>query len=274
MSENTRIAPDVLYKLYVDDKLSKSEIAHKLGVSYHQVGYRLCKLMIPMRKPRLAISASRQLISCPVCGKQFGVIPTRIKRSKVICCSRECWWELGAIRLQEGCKKYLAEHPQVEKVCQVCGRSFSTNFYRRHRRKYCSAKCSGIATVLNRGRQSKPTKPEQTIIDIVRKYFPQFKYNGIGNLNTTLAGQVPDFVNVNGKKQVIEVFGNYWHTTLARAWKDTELGKRMAYNSVGYDCLVLWENEIKSKSEQELVEIIGGFASKRHKKKEVICANL
>lgn len=34
-------------------------------------------------------------------------------------------------------------------------------------------------------------------------------------------------------------------------------------NSIGYDCLVLWQSEIKSKSEEELVEIIKGFASKR-----------
>jgi len=234
VSESIQIAPDVLYKLYVTDELSKSEIAHKLGLTYAQARYRLAKFSIPMRK--------------------------------LICCSWECGWVLRLKQLHQAQQKRLAKHPRIEKICPICGQHFAVNFSSRNRRKYCSDTCKGVAWMLGLAQKSKPTNPEQTIIGITDKYFPQFKYNGNGNLGVTLARMVPDFVNVNGKKQVIEVFGDYHHTVLATNWKKTELGKKMAYNSVGYDCLVLWQSEIKSKSEEELVEIIRDFSSKRHKR--------
>jgi len=69
-----QINPDVLYDLYVTNKLSKSEIAHKLGISYMQARYQLAKFNIPMRnhKQSGAIAAQRylkkrQAIVCPVC---------------------------------------------------------------------------------------------------------------------------------------------------------------------------------------------------------------
>ena len=59
---------------------------------------------------------------------------------------------------------------------------------------------------------------------------------------------IPDFVYVNGAKEVIELFGNYWHSAkVADSWKRTELGKIMAYNSIGYKCLVIWESELKDR---------------------------
>jgi len=277
VSDSIQLAPDVLYKLYVDDKLSKSEIAHKLGISYMQARYSLAKFNIPMRNHRQAgaISASRYLkrsqpVICPVCGKEFELAAYRVKRAKVACCSWKCGRILRLQQFRKAHEGYLAKHPRIEKVCPICGQCFTVKFSSRNRRKYCSDRCKGIACMLSLAKRSKPTKPEQTIIDMTNKYFPQFKYNGGGNLGVTLAGMIPDFVNINGKKQVIEVFGDYYHTVLATNWKKTELGRKMAYNSIGYDCLVFWEGEIKAKSETELVEIIRGFASKRHKKREVL----
>ncbi len=91
----------------------------------------------------------------------------------------------------------------------------------------------------------KPNKPEQSLETILSKHCPQFKYNGDGRLGIVLAGLVPDFVNINGKKQVIEVFGTYWHQRNNLKWHQTELGRVMAYNSIGWNCLVIWESELK-----------------------------
>lgn len=56
---------------------------------------------------------------------------------------------------------------------------------------------------------------------------------------------VPDFANCDGKKEVIELFGDYWHTKKEKMyWHYTELGRIMAYNSFGYNCLIIWEHEL------------------------------
>lgn len=93
-----------------------------------------------------------------------------------------------------------------------------------------------------------PTKPELELQAILDEHFPDFKYNGDFRLGISLASLIPDFVNINGKKQVIEMFGYYWHTNArVNKWSRTELGKIMAYNSIGYKCLVIWQNELKDK---------------------------
>jgi len=71
-----------------------------------------------------------------------------------------------------------------------------------------------------------------------------------------IQGFNPDFVNCDGAKIVIEVFGNYWHGKHARTWKETELGRIMAFNSFGFRCIILWENEINTLPEAIISERI------------------
>ena len=121
-----------------------------------------------------------------------------------------------------------------------------------------------IASTLILASRRRPTTPEQRVIEICQKHFPQFKYNGDYSLGITIGTFVPDFVNINGKKQVIEVFGDYWHSPQVRSdWKSSELGRIMAYNSLGFSCLVLWERDINSESEEELVSKIKAFTKRR-----------
>jgi len=93
----------------------------------------------------------------------------------------------------------------------------------------------------------KPNKTEQRYMDYFDLNFPDFKYNGDGRLGVVLAGLVPDFVNVNGKKQVVEIFGEYFHSEKNKQlkWHQTEIGRISRYKEVGFDCLVIWSLEIK-----------------------------
>ena len=86
--------------------------------------------------------------------------------------------------------------------------------------------------------------------------------NGLG---ITLAGLVPDFVNIDGKKEIIEVFGDYWHDSTKRdlSWHATELGRIMAYQAIGYKCLIIWEHELKELSEEQLINKIKLFFRRR-----------
>lgn len=107
-------------------------------------------------------------------------------------------------------------------------------------------------------RQTQPNKIERQVEALLDEHFPDFQYNGDGSLGVVLAGLVPDFVNVNGAKKVIEVFGSYWHRRPGIKWHQTEIGRTTSYNSVGFSCLILWENEVKNT--KALVEKIGQFA--------------
>lgn len=112
----------------------------------------------------------------------------------------------------------------------------------------------------------KPNKSEQILIDLLAERLPQFKYNGDFSQGVMLGGLTPDFVNVNGKKQVIEFFGDYWHSPeiVGDDWRRGELGKIMIYNSVGFRCLVIWEHELKELTEEQIVEKISNFSRRRY----------
>lgn len=60
-------------------------------------------------------------------------------------------------------------------------------------------------------------------------------YNGNGKQNIIIGGKIPDYVRMDGKKQVIEVFGTYWHN------EEEEEERIEHYRKYGYDCLVIWE---------------------------------
>ena len=71
----------------------------------------------------------------------------------------------------------------------------------------------------------------------------------VGDGQTVIDGMVPDFININGKKQVIEVYGDYWH----RNHKPQD--RIDHYKKFGFKCLVYWEKDLKDLS-PEIVEII------------------
>jgi len=93
----------------------------------------------------------------------------------------------------------------------------------------------------------KPTEPEQWLIDLISEYKLPYKYVGDGSV--IIGGLNPDFINVNGRKKIIELFGRMWHDTLLREndWKRSELGRIMAFKPYGFDTLILWDDELDDK---------------------------
>ena len=83
-----------------------------------------------------------------------------------------------------------------------------------------------------------PNKEEKRLESILNKFFPnEYKYVGDGEF--ILAGKCPDFVNVNGKKKIIELYGEYWHRN------DDPQDRIDLFKQYGYDTLVIWERELK-----------------------------
>lgn len=89
------------------------------------------------------------------------------------------------------------------------------------------------------GKKAKPNKPETSLLDILNELFPnEWKYVGDGQV--IINGKCPDFINVNGQKKIIELFGDYWHR--GQDPKD----RADIFAPFGYKTLVIWQSELKN----------------------------
>jgi hypothetical protein len=100
--------------------------------------------------------------------------------------------------------------------------------------------------------EMKPNKLEITLDNLIQFIKPnEFKYVGDGYC--WIGGKNPDWININGKKRVIEFFGGYWHGEERRRklYKDFMLNEEHEkeriehYKKCGFDCLVIWEDQLK-----------------------------
>jgi hypothetical protein len=107
------------------------------------------------------------------------------------------------------------------------------------------------------GLNVKPNRLEKKMIDIINKYNLPFKY--VGNWQFILGGRCPDFLNCNGEKKVIEVFGTYWHSPIHNPKVKTPYTYQETmkhYGKYGFKCIILWEHELINLPEQRIVEKI------------------
>ena len=98
-----------------------------------------------------------------------------------------------------------------------------------------------------KGSAIRPTKPECKVGDCLDELYPnEWRYNGTAEANMIIGGRVPDFVNVNGQKAVIEVFGSYFHDVNKFPDRLTDEQLVSHYNEWGFKCLVIWDYELKN----------------------------
>jgi len=105
-----------------------------------------------------------------------------------------------------------------------------------------------------KSRGASPNKLEKYFEKYLNNLYPnEWKYVGDGQL--IINGKCPDFVNINGQKKLIEVWGDYWHRE-----QDPENRKKI-FRKFGYDTLVLWEKEFKNmnKIENKLMKFSGAI---------------
>lgn len=98
-----------------------------------------------------------------------------------------------------------------------------------------------------KAQKRKPTKPEIEFVSILNNYFPEeFKYVGDGEI--WIGGKNPDFFNINGKKQVIELYGLYWHSfeRTGNIKEEEEQQRIDHFSKYGYKTLIVWENELEN----------------------------
>lgn len=96
----------------------------------------------------------------------------------------------------------------------------------------------------------RPTKLEIQFKEFLARILPdEYRYVGDGQL--ILGRKIPDFLNINGKKKLIELYGNYWH-------RNDDPQERIDYfKKYGFDTLITYEHELKD--QQTLAERIISF---------------
>lgn len=95
----------------------------------------------------------------------------------------------------------------------------------------------------------RPTKPEQKLINLIQQYNLPFDYIGDGKI--VINGFCPDFIDNDGSKRIIEVFGDYWHRN------DSEEERKEVFAKYGFKTLIIWEHELKEP--EKVAEKINGF---------------
>ncbi|GAH00624.1 unnamed protein product, partial [marine sediment metagenome] len=84
-----------------------------------------------------------------------------------------------------------------------------------------------------------PNKPEQALLILLNHLFPN-EYKYVGDFQFFLGGKNPDFMNINGRKSLIELYGTYWHR------HDDPQDRIDHFKKFGFSTLVVWENELKN----------------------------
>lgn len=99
----------------------------------------------------------------------------------------------------------------------------------------------------------RPTNPEKKFIEFCSKYDLPYKYTGDGSF--WIEWMNPDFVNCNGEKKAIEIFGDYWHNRPGLKNYQIEEGRKRLLKKYGWDCIVIWESELKD--EEKVLNKLG-----------------
>jgi len=114
-----------------------------------------------------------------------------------------------------------------------------------------------------------PNKSEKKLIYILSKILPR-EYKFVGNGKIFIENFIPDFINVNGQKKIIEFFGTYWHKKPKKKIRDKRRLK--TFKKYGYKTLIIWSKELKNRD--ILKEKILKFNEQKKEKKWAAVAAL
>lgn len=99
-----------------------------------------------------------------------------------------------------------------------------------------------------KARHACPNKAEKYLDKYLQRILSD-EYNFVGDGQFVLGGRCPDFLNINGKKKLIELFGDYWHSERTGKIKKEAENERVDYfKKFGYSTLIIWESELQNLS--------------------------
>lgn len=219
---------DLLFDLHWAKKLSIPKICKRLHVDDDTLKYHFKKLGVPFWKGKRQTE--------PLLSKE-GLIMLYELREMTIKEIAELF-QVGTHRVSNWLDFYQIQRRdhRLARVDKQMGltkrRRWRTD--RAHREKVMAANFAARAI--------KPNKAEQRLLDILQRHSLPFEYVGDGEV--VISGLVPDFINVNGKKKIIELFGDFWHGERATRPTQTEHGRGAIFKKFGYRTLVIWQHEL------------------------------
>lgn len=223
-----------------------------------RIAISMANLPAPMPKEANPSWRGGHYKECAFCGKDFWVNPYREGTAKY--CSKECKDKALDIR-GEANPNWRGGH---YKRCEYCGNQFWVIPATERKRHYCSqsckAKAEGTFRRLNNDPNfqqkrlqaaiKQPNRQEEKLKALLDTWFPN-EWKFVGDGEVILGRLNPDFINCNGKKMIIELFGCWYHGCPIHHpnkkvnWQDTETGKRVIYSRYGFKTLVIWEHELE-----------------------------
>lgn len=110
--------------------------------------------------------------------------------------------------------------------------------------------------IRKRMRFATPNKAEKLLDSLLQDNFPG-EWRFVGDGKVIIDGLCPDFINCNGKKKIIELFGEYWHKERNIRYNYTEEGRTEIFGQFGYGLIVIWSGELKDPN--AVIEKIAAF---------------
>lgn len=251
---NNILTKKFLYQAYIVNKKSMAKIAKEIGCSIVPIKNRLIKYNIKTR----TISEARKWLD--IKGKNCGKYKHGESTYQHHCI--DCGKELGDYRSKrcKSCSNKGKNNPSFTKggylkkyYCIDCGKEIGINsgFYGKSRCKSCAGKKrwqnkefrENTLKASFEGRKIFPNKPEKLLTKLLNKLLPN-RYKFVGDGKYFIAGFVPDFININSQKKIIELYGDYWHNLPKR--KEADKRRTIIYKKYGYKTLIIWEHELKN----------------------------
>lgn len=250
-----KVNKEILEKLYWGQRLSLPQIAKLYGVTLRAIAMHMRKCGIATR----SISEAKKG-SIPW---NKGLTVTNDPRMAEV--GRKISQSIAQRPPRKPSRYWLGKHHSEEtrKKLSIIESGESNPFFGKRHNETTKRKLSKKAkerwldpefiTCYMQARHIKPNKTELAFDAWLQEVLPgEYKYVGDGQF--ILGGRCPDWLNINGQKKLVELFGDYWHRG------ENPQDKIDHYKRYGFDTLVIWENELKDKA--KLLQIINDFNNK------------
>jgi len=239
-----QVNQEFLEREYVQKQKSKWQIRKEIGCGSSIIVNKLKKYNIPIRTISEAlIGKKRPYLSGPN-NPNFTDGRTARKNFCIDCLKKGIKTEISWNA------KKCPTHAKKGKKCPKINKTLKKLWQNKKFRE------KQIKAFMKAG-QAIPNKSEKQLNKLLQRLLPnEYKINVKGTV-MTLGTKIPDFVNVNGQKKVIEMNGDYWHSKkrTGRTKKQEEQQRINYFKKLGYKTLIVWEHELKNlgKVEQRIL---------------------
>ena len=159
------------------------------------------------------------------------------------------YWKPPSIKTRRKISKSLKkcwQNPVFrENQARKTRKSHQTKEFREHSKKLWQS--SEFVKKMLKARQTKPNKAELKLNCILQQILPnEYALNVKADI-MTLGCKIPDFVNVNGQKKLIELNGTYYHNPKYFPNVQSPEERISYFEKLGWNTLIIREDELDNR---------------------------